>query len=326
MRKSATALKKICAAVTVMASVAFCQAQASEDDLTFFRIGTGTTVDSLYGLAVAISSGISSPPESEPCDFDGRCAVPGLIAVAQTKGGSFENLLALRKGEIESALVHADMAYWAYEGKEQYAYAGGMDNLRVIANLTPVSIHVIVSEDSPLQSIKDLSGSRVAVGTRVSGTRANANIILRSYGIAPKDVKSIVMKSGPAMDALEKGKIDAMFMVGGPPITSLTDFAQRHPIRFLSIEGSPLLVIPSRFPFAKVGTLPKDLYEKSNAAQTIHMGVAWVVREDADPVLIENITRALWQGKTQDFYLTRHPNSSFPDPRQGSQFQGSSLP
>ena len=67
------------------------QAETREEDLTFFRIGTGTTLDSQYGLAVAISAGISSPPGSPACETDTQCAVPGLIAVAQSR----ENLLII---------------------------------------------------------------------------------------------------------------------------------------------------------------------------------------------------------------------------------------
>ena len=297
-------------------------ADTVEEDLTFFRIGTGATLDGQYGLAVAISAGISSPPDSPACKADLPCAVPGLIAVAQSRENSFDNILALRKGEIESALVHSNMAYWASKGLEQYAFSGQMENLRVIANLTAVSIHIIVSAKGNIEEIRQLRGRKLAIGPVGSGTELNANIILQSFGLADAGIATLNMPTGEAMDALEKGTIDAMVMIGSAPMVALTDFAKRHPIRLLPLDGASLQNVTQRFPFAEIGTLPAGLYGNNNPTQTLRMRIAWVVRNDSDIVLIESITRALWQGRTADFYSNRHPQWYFPTAREGSQFQG----
>ena len=81
----------------------------AQDDTTFFRIGTGPAADTEYALGSSIAAGITNPPGSRPCHQGGSCGVPGLIAVAQTKSGSIENLQAIGSGNLESALVHSDM-------------------------------------------------------------------------------------------------------------------------------------------------------------------------------------------------------------------------
>ena len=296
-------------------------ADTVEEDLTFFRIGTGATLDGQYGLAVAISAGISSPPGSPACKQIPMCRA-GFNCRCSKSGKSFDNILALRKGEIESALVHSNMAYWAYEGLEQYAFSGQMENLRVIANLTAVAIHIIVSAKGDIEEIRQLRGRKLAIGPVGSGTELNANIILQSFGLADAGIATLNMPTGEAMDALEKGTIDAMVMIGPAPMVALTDFAKRHPIRLLPLDGASLQNVTQRFPFAEIGTLPAGLYGNNNPTQTLRMRIAWVVRNDSDIVLIESITRALWQGRTADFYSNRHPQWYFPTAREGSQFQG----
>ena len=116
-----------------------CASQASNaaDPLTFFRIGTGASTETLYRLGTAISAGISRPPGGSPCDEGGICGVPGLIAVTQSKSGSLANLKAVRDGQLEAALVSADMAFLAFVGRGPFAEEGSFDDLRIIANLTP---------------------------------------------------------------------------------------------------------------------------------------------------------------------------------------------
>lgn len=71
----------------VLLAIAVCGSLArAQDTTTFFRIGTGPAADTLYALGSSIAAGITNPPGSLPCRQGGSCGVPGLIAVALSKG------------------------------------------------------------------------------------------------------------------------------------------------------------------------------------------------------------------------------------------------
>ncbi|RED53956.1 TAXI family TRAP transporter solute-binding subunit [Aestuariispira insulae] len=293
------------------------QALAGEPRLTFFRIGAGPTTETLYALSTAISAGISRPPGSLPCNEGGVCGVPGLIAVAQSRSGSIDNLFAMMRGELESALVRADVAFQAYHGGGPFKYEGAQENLRVIANLTPVSLHIVVPAGSDINSVRDLRGKRISVGARGSGTRDLSLIVLRTNSLAPRDLSLRYMKPGPASDALYRGDLDALFLVGAAPVDAIADLAERMELRLLPLEGYPRRQLFSLFPFIETDAIIGGTYEGIKETQTVKMGVQWVVWQDTDETLIEQITQALWQSDTSALFNRNNPRHTFPDPRYG---------
>jgi hypothetical protein len=286
---------------------------ASEDErLTFFRIGTGPTAETLYALGTAISAGISRPPGSSPCDQGGVCGVPGLIAVAQSKGGSIENLEALAEGDLESALVHADMAYWAYNAAGPFKHRRPFTALRVIANLTPVSMHIVVPAESGIRAIQDLKGKRVSLGPSGSGTVSNALLLMRTHGLSLEEFRPRFLNPGPASDQLASGEIDALFEIGGEPIEAVAALAERMPIRLIPIGGYPARQMQSLYPFLSAGVIRDGLYNGVPETATLSLGVQWVTRSEEPSGLVESITRALWQGNSRELYLIDNPDSRFP--------------
>ena len=297
---------------------------AGEPRLTFFRIGAGPTTETLYALSTAISAGISRPPGSLPCDEGGVCGVPGLIAVAQSRSGSIDNIFAMMRGELESALVRADVAFQAFHGGGPFKYEGAQENLRVIADLMPVSLHIVVRRHSDIQSIRDLRGKRVSVGARGSGTRDLSLIVLRTNGLSPKDLSLRYMKPGPASDALYREQLDAIFLIGVPPVDALADLAERLELRLLPIEGYPRRQLFSLYPFIETDKIGSGTYEGIEATETVQMGVQWVVWQDTDETLVEQITQALWQSDTSALFNRNNPKHTFPDAQKG--VPGKSIP
>ncbi len=286
---------------------------AAEDELTFFRIGTGPTSETLYALSTAISVSISRPPGSLPCDtLGGVCGVPGLIAVAQSKSGSIENLNDLRLGEVDSALVRADIANQAFKGIGPFIHDGSNENLRVIADLMPVSAHIIVKENSDIFSVKDLKGKKVSIGANGSGTRLFARSILQAYGLDLHNIIYRHYRPGPAADALTNDDIDAVIIVGAAPIPAFKALASDIKLRLISIENEERETLKRIYAHLNDDSIEQEAYGKATTIQTVSVDVQWVVNASADITLIENITQALWRSETRDFFLRNNPEHYFP--------------
>lgn len=285
--------------------------------LTFFRIGTGPTAETLYSLGTAISAGISRPPGSSPCDEGGICGVPGLIAVAQSRSGSISGIQDLKNGLLDSALVHSDMAYWAHKGGGPFGAEGQVEDLRVIADLLPVSMHIIVRADSGIMSIRDLAGRTISKGTMDSGTPRFVDVMLRFHGIEENDIHAVYLQHGSAADQLIAGDIDALFAMGGAPMDAVDELTEEMDIRFLPVEPTVLHFLRGFFPFLVGGEIPGNAYRGYEAVSTVNLGVQWVVRENQDAELVEAITRALWQGTTAELFNLNNPGHVFPTVEQG---------
>lgn len=312
-------IMKALAGTALAASLPF---SALAEALRFFRIGTGPTADTLYHLATAIAAGISRPPGGEPCDEGGICGVPGLIAVAQSRSGSVENVEALQTGSTESALLHADIAYWAYTGKGPFTGRTPMQELRVLANLIPVQFHIVVPASSSIYSVTDLAGRRVGVGLPGSGTEANAQYVLEGYGLGLDRIEPVRLRFGPAVDALRAGRIDAFFLLGAAPVEAILDLLVTVDIRLLPISASVLKDLTAHYPFFSSTQIPTGTYRGVPTTETVSLGVYWAVRQDLDNQLANDITRALWQGQSELNFLADNPGARFADRSHATDVRG----
>ena len=268
-------------------------------EIRFFRVGTGTTSGTYFPIGAIIANAISGPPGAPPCELGGSCGVPGLIAVAQASSGSVENIRNLRAGTIESAFTQADVATWAYTGFGLYADEGPFAELRAIAHLYDELLHVVVPADSPIETLADLRGSRVALGEDGSGTLIDARLLLEAYGLSDADIVPLYLPPAPASDAMLAGALDAFFFVGGVPLVAVADLARRMPIRLVAFNDPVGERAISRIPFFTMAELPPESYPGVPSVRTPAVGAMWVTSTAVDAETIYGLTRALWHPSTQ---------------------------
>lgn len=284
-------------------------APAPAQTVRFFRIATGDASGTLFAVGSAIASAISHPPGSRACERGGSCGVPNLVAVAQSTEGAVENVRVLAGGQVEAALVQADVAYWAYYGTGPFAGEPLEANLRAIANLFPAVVHVVARRDGGIAHISDLVGKRVSLGPRGSGTPENAVAILAAYGLGMSDITASFLDSGAAADNLRQGAIDAFFEVGGVPVNAVDDLARRMPTTLVPIEGAPREEIVSFYPFLSEAAIQAGDYPRVAYTPTVAIGTQLLVAAETDPELVYEITRALWHERTRALLEGGHPQA-----------------
>lgn len=270
------------------------EARTGPQEPTFFRIATGSISGVYYPVAGVIATAISGPPGSRPCHEGGSCGVPGLVAVAQASRGSIQNLRALAAGEVESALVQADVAAEAFAGRGIFAESGPMTGLRALARLYPEILHIVVREDSGIETIEDLRDRRVSLDLAESGTRGLALRVLAAHGLVPGAIQARHSQIGPAVDRLEAGTLDAFFFVGGYPAPILQTLAQSVPLRFLSLSEPVRAALVAETPFLFVETLPEGTYGMAEPRESLAVGALWLVSSRVSDALAHGMTQALW--------------------------------
>lgn len=276
------------------------------EPLRFLQIGTGTPAGTYFPMGGLIATGISRPQGSRPCGQGGSCGVDGLIAVAPSSEGSVANVAAIERGELESCFGQADIAAWAYQGAEAFAGAWPNEALRVVTNLYPESVHLVVRRNVGIFGIQDLKGLRVAIGPEGSGTRVEALAILAAYGLGPDDLDLVDWQVGKAADFLRSGHLDGFFFVTGAPAAAITQLAEESLITLLPLTGPEIDGLIARNPFLKPTRIVAGAYFNVPSTLTISVNAHWLVSANLPNELVYEMTRTIWQDEVQTYLRNGH--------------------
>ena len=307
--------------LTLLIAILVCSV-AYAQETRIIRIGAGPTGITDFPFGGLIANAISNPPGSRDCDRGGNCGVPGLIAVAQTTADVTDNLRAIARGDVEMGLAQADIVAWASQGTAAFADQEPLSNLRILARLYPENVHLIVRKDSPIKSVADLKGKKIATGPEGSGTDATAKVILSAYGMKRTAVQFKYMAFSALADAFAKGTIDAAFIVSGAPTLAVEDVAARTPIKLVPISGPAAEKLTQAFPFYSLGVIPAGTYTGQVPVETLDVSAVLVSRDTMDPELAYGIVRAIWHERNIPLFQAGHPRGKLMDKSQAARALG----
>jgi TRAP transporter TAXI family solute receptor len=264
----------------------------------FFRIGTGGTAGTYYPVGGAIANAVSQPGK--------------IIVTAQASNGSVANVTAIAGGQMESGFSQSDVATWAQKGTGLYEGKPNVPGLRLIANLYPESVHVVVRKGAGVKSVADLKGKRVALDEPGSGTLVNARAILAAYGLKESDIKPEYIKPNQAGDKLKDGSLDAFFFTGGAPAGAIAELASAGGgVDILPIEGAAAEALKKSSPFFSDDTIAAETYKGVGQVKTLAVGAQWVTGDKADANTVYEITKALFSDAAQKALAAGHAKGKF---------------
>lgn len=208
------------AAIAAAAVASAGSAQSQTKDFKQIAIGT-LSVGSIYyasGGVIAKELGKKMP-------------VPVNI---QPFSGTTTSLALVDQGEIAMAIGASMEAHDAYKGIAPYRK---MPNLRMVAILYPLYASMVVRNDSPIKSIKDLKGKRVAGSfpAMLVGRQLTASL-LATEGLTWNDVTVVPTPSiMAALPLFPEGRIDSTYTSIGTAIMRELDGQVSGGMRFLPI-------------------------------------------------------------------------------------------
>jgi TRAP transporter TAXI family solute receptor len=264
------------------------------EGLFYLRIGTGPPGESYFPIGGLIASAISNPPGSPPCDKGGSCGIPNVIATAWATTGSVSNAEAIGDGSLDAALMQADVALWANQGAPPFQNRP-IANLRSVANLYANQLHLVARADARITSPSGLKGKRVSLGAQGSGTLIHSRQILAAWKLKETDVKAVYLPSAVAADAMQEGRLDALFVVDGAPIASIAELAKACPIVLVPINGRGAEKLRKEDPLLRSATIAAGAYQGvSQDVPTLQVGVDLMVSAALSDDLVYGIAKALW--------------------------------
>ncbi|GDX56856.1 hypothetical protein LBMAG30_10190 [Comamonadaceae bacterium] len=264
----------------------------------FFRIGTGGTAGTYYPIGGMIANAVSQPGK--------------IVATAQASSGSLGNVNGIVGGAMESGFSQSDVATWAQKGTGIFEGKPNVPGLRMIANLYPESLHIVVKKGSGYKSVADLKGKRVALDEPGSGTLINARLVLAAYGLKESDIRPEYIKPNQAGDKMKDGSLDAFFFTGGAPAGAIAELATSGSgIELLPIDGAQADSLRASSPFFAVDSIAADTYKGVGAVKTLAVGAQWVTSDKADTETVYQITKSLFSEATQKTLAAGHAKGKF---------------
>jgi TRAP transporter TAXI family solute receptor len=205
---------------------AFCAGQADAQPL---GIGTNPQGTMVYTLGATLSKALADTAHMQ--------------SRVQPSSGTGTLVPLVNSGEIDIGFCNAREYYDSYYG------VGSSDkrpnpNLRTIAVLFPLQVGLIVRNDSPIKSVKDLKGHTVSYGyTSQDVIRILLDGLLANAGLTVKDMKPVLVPNlVRGVDELMAGRVDVTFFALGQAKVSEADASIPGGIRFLPVDTSPAAV------------------------------------------------------------------------------------
>jgi TRAP transporter TAXI family solute receptor len=160
----------------------------------------------------------------------------------QPMAGSSTFVPLIDSGEVEFGIVNVEETMAAVAGTRSFAGKPN-PNMRVVVVLFQIPLTVIVPADSPIKSLRDLKGSRMASGYVAQLTvQYLSEALLASVGLKFADMRQVpVLNAVQGVDALASGKVDATLIPPGVAQVQQAhiDLSSRGGIRFVPIDTSP---------------------------------------------------------------------------------------
>jgi TRAP transporter TAXI family solute receptor len=275
----------------------------------FLRIGTGEAASTEFQVGSALAGALRAAFDAEDCT-DPPCPAEAPLPVAQLSSGAFANVADLAAGRLEAALVQADIAHWAFNGGGAYPAGPAGANLRAVANLHPQTLHVIVSGRGSIGRLRDLRGLRVALGERGSGAGWLAGRVLAAHGLGRDDLEARDLAPGLAVERLAAGKLDAVFVLGGVPVSAVVGLADIAEVRLLAVDAGRLAPEADGSAFFAPATVPAGAYRSVEETATVAVAAQLLVRADLPDELVYRLTAGLWRPESLARLAAAHPQGA----------------
>jgi hypothetical protein len=292
--RSGRAVPGVVAALTVLLMLAACSASQAPGGGDRLSIATGGTGGVYFVYGGALADQITQNVE-------------GVEATAEATSASVDNMQLIGDESSDVAFTLADTAADAAEGREEFE--GRPVSAQALAQLYTNYTQVVAPAGSGINSIEDLRGRSVSVGSPGSGTEIIALRVLEAAGIDPdSDIDRQQLGVDESVDAVRDGTVDAFFWSGGLPTGAVTDLATTNQIVLLPTVDY-LGALRSQYGEVYEETIiPAGTYEGVDEDVSV-IGVPnyLVVNESMDEELAYQITRLLFD--QQDALAEAHPEA-----------------
>ncbi len=247
---------------------------------TSMTMGTGGTAGTYYGYGGVLGQYIKNKA--------------GINTTVVSTDGSKANIQGIDAGNYQLGTVQSDVMAYAWAGTRSFEKEGKIESFRTLGGLYAEAVQLITMDPS-IKSVADLKGKAVSIGAPGSGVYFNAVDVLTAAGLTENDIKAQYQSFADSADALKDGKIDAAFIVAGPPTPAITELATTNDAYLVPIDGDIAAKLMADCPFYTEHTIPAGTYKGQDAdVKTVTVKATMIVSASASEDDVYKVTAAIF--------------------------------
>ena len=209
----------------------------------YFSLGTGNPGGTFYFIGAGFANLFNKH-------------VPEVRVIAESTAASEENFHYLLRKKLDLGLVSIHVIDAALEKKLD------ISAVRLICLGHTSDRHWFVRKESPIKSLSDFKGRRVAVGSPGSGSLVSSKVELGAAGkITLEDIKPAYLSFTESITAIKDGTVDVGLISAGYPVASLLDLARTVPIRLIPYSEQELKALMDSHPYFVRVVIPAGTYQ-----------------------------------------------------------------
>jgi TRAP transporter TAXI family solute receptor len=200
---------------------------------------------------------------------------------------------------MEAGLSGAATLYFAYHGVSKFE-GRPKEKLRIIANLFPEDLHLVLPKGGQLESLKSLEGKRVGIAQAGSGTQIAVELMLAEQGITRDNIDEAELNNTQSAERLADGQLDAYFYAAGTPVAAMIQLDNTKGMELYSFSDEEVVTSNKAVPYYVPSTIPSGTYAGVGYdVNTLAVNGVLVTSSDQSEELIYEITKALWNDNTR---------------------------
>jgi TRAP transporter TAXI family solute receptor len=165
--------------------------------------------------------------------------------IVRTNLVTLDDVKLLDRGDLEFGLMASN---WVGRAKDGSAPFDRPIALRMVAPANAGPVFFVTLKNSPIKTVGDLAGKRVAIGPKGGGMAQHAEVILGILGISLARLTPVYLGVAEAGDALIQGEIDALWQ-RPIPNQAMTDLSERADVQIVALPAPQLDKLVAQVPF-----------------------------------------------------------------------------
>jgi hypothetical protein len=230
-----------------------------------------------------------------------------LDIAAEGTGGSGENLRSVNAGDLEYGIVYAGDAFLGQQG-ELPEDTTEYTNVRPAAPLYGAVAHLVVSEESGIESVDDLPGKRIALGNAGSGAALSAERYFTHLGLIDQ-METEFLGYSQAAQAMGDGQLDGFWILTAVPNASVTEASTFTDIRLIDVYNPGVEAgFFDEYPFYTERALPGGTYPGNDEDVASFQDTAmFVANQDVSDDVVYNALIAIFSDEGLEQMRSAHP-------------------
>lgn len=213
--------------------------------------------------------------------------------------GSVGNPRLVASREMDIAITSNNLIVLARAGKGPYEGQGELP-LAAVGPLHFSVLHIMTLANTPIDSVADLRGKRIAVGPAGGGTIPFLEQILALEGMGLDDIVPSYVSYADGFSLMADGNVDAAFALTGYPAGAVMQARANKDLKFISLTPEQIKIMEAGSTRSNAVSIPKEIYGTPEDGRLLGVLNVLFTHNDQDAATIYEAAKAIY-GNLDEF-------------------------